>query len=145
MFAGQIESAVEEAITENLKEAILKLALSLESLPKRIPVDDIVSLNITFVNDFVLSNSSIGFEIDGLFTRRDQAWASKYYKEHLVHKVSSTPTDQNLKSNIYEGHFQALPCRDSSRMIGISIDEAVFHSASTLYFEVSSNLVWFMC
>ncbi|XP_021735242.1 putative BPI/LBP family protein At1g04970 isoform X1 [Chenopodium quinoa] len=141
VFAGQIESAVEEAITKNLNEAILKLALSLESLPKQIPVDDVASLNVTFVNDLLLSNSSIGFEINGLFTRRDQTLEYKY-KDHLFHKEGSfSPTDQKWKSNFYEEHVQALSCRDSSRMVGISIDEAIFHSASNLYFE-AGYLKW---
>lgn len=142
VFAGQIESAVEAAITKNLKEAIPKLALSLESLPKQIPIDDIASLNITFVNNFDLSNSSIGFEINGLFTRRDQAREYEFYKYPLVHeKGLFTQRDQKWILKFYEEHMQALSCPDSSKMIGISIDEAVFRSASNLYFE-AGYLQW---
>lgn len=132
---------MEEAITKNLEGAILKLASFLESLPKQMPVDDIASLNVTFVNGISLSNSSIGFEIDGLFSRRDQAWKYGFYRDLLFHREDLySSRDQKRKLNLYEEHLQALSCRDSSEMIGISIDESVFHSASTLYFEVSTNL-----
>jgi len=117
-FVGQIESAVETTITKKLKEEVLKLDSFLQSFPREIPVDDVASLNVTFINDPVLHNSSIALEMDGLFTPRDQFWKAKSYLEHL----------------------QTFLCDDSSKMIGISIDEAVFNSASTLYFEVSSSL-----
>ncbi|XP_010688946.2 putative BPI/LBP family protein At1g04970 isoform X2 [Beta vulgaris subsp. vulgaris] len=142
VFAEKIESAVEEAITKNLEGAILKLASFLESLPKQMPVDDIASLNVTFVNGISLSNSSIGFEIDGLFSRRDQAWKYGFYRDLLFHRKDLySSRDQKRKLNLYEEHLQALSCRDSSKMIGISIDESVFHSASTLYFE-AGYLQW---
>lgn len=112
-FVGQIEASVEQAINKKLREGILKLDSVIQSLPKGIPVDDIASLNVTFINDPILRDSSIGFEINGLFTPTDQKWKNKVYRKHL----------------------QDLSCDDPSKMIGISIDEAVFHSASTLYFE----------
>uniref|UniRef100_A0A7C8ZVV4 Lipid-binding serum glycoprotein C-terminal domain-containing protein n=1 Tax=Opuntia streptacantha TaxID=393608 RepID=A0A7C8ZVV4_OPUST len=120
-FVGQIESAVETTITKKLKEEVLKLDSFLQSFPREIPVDDVASLNVTFINDPVLHNSSIALEMDGLFTPRDQFWKAKSYLEHL----------------------QTFLCDDSSKMIGISIDEAVFNSASTLYFEAGC-LQWIL-
>ncbi|CAO2812804.1 unnamed protein product [Amaranthus hypochondriacus] len=142
IFAGQIESAVEEAITKNLKEAISKLDTSLESLPKQIPVDDIASLNVTFVNDIVLSNSSIGFEINGLFTRNDQTLNYKFMKNPIFYnKILSAQRDRDRNMKFFEEHLLVPSCQGTSKMMGISIDEAVFHSASTLYYE-AGYLQW---
>lgn len=132
---------MEEAITKNLKEAISKLDTSLESLPKQIPVDDIASLNVTFVNDIVLSNSSIGFEINGLFTRNDQTLNYKFMKNPIFYnKILSAQRDRDRNMKFFEEHLLVPSCQGTSKMMGISIDEAVFHSASTLYYEVKSNI-----
>ncbi|KAF5482545.1 hypothetical protein F2P56_003103 [Juglans regia] len=115
-FEGQIGSAVEKAITKKLDEGILKLDSFLQTLPKEIPVDDNASLNITFVNDPLLSNSSIVFEINGLFTGRKRAPVPKHRLE-------------NSQSSVF--------CPSSSRMLGITLDEAVFNSASAFYYNAS--------
>ncbi|XP_059452056.1 putative BPI/LBP family protein At1g04970 [Corylus avellana] len=115
-FEDQIGSAVENAITKKLEEGILKLDSFLQALPKEIPVDDNASLNVTFVKDPSLSNSSIGFEINGLFTER---------KRDLVPKYRSA----NTQPSVF--------CPDSSKMLGISLDEAVFNSASFLYYNAT--------
>ncbi|KAF3443371.1 hypothetical protein FNV43_RR13053 [Rhamnella rubrinervis] len=112
-FEEQIGSAVENAITKQLKEGSLKLDSFLQALPKEIPLDDTASLNVTFVNDPLLSNSSIGFEINGLVTPRQKVPVAKYYGK------DSQPL---------------LACSDS-KMLGISLDEAVFNSASTSFFN----------
>lgn len=117
-FEEQIGSAVESTITKKLKEGIIKLDSFLQALPKEIPVDNIASLNVTFVNDPLLSNSSIGFDINGLFTRANATTLPKYY-QNSRHPVS---------------------CTDPSKMLGISLDEAVLNSASALYFNVSLEI-----
>ncbi|KAG8642116.1 hypothetical protein MANES_12G056200v8 [Manihot esculenta] len=113
-FEEQIGAAVENAITKKLREGILKLDSFLQSLPKEVPVDDNASLNVTFVKDPLLSNSSIGFDINGLFTAR---------KKFLV------------PMNKYQSSQPSVFCKDSSKMLGISLDEAVFNSASALYYD----------
>lgn len=115
-FEGQIGSAVEKAITKKLDEGILKLDSFLQALPKEIPVDDNASLNITFVNDPLLSNSSIVFEINGLFTGRKRA----------------APVPKHLHANSQSLVF----CPNSSQMLGITLDEDVFNSASAFYYNV---------
>ncbi|XP_023874276.1 putative BPI/LBP family protein At1g04970 [Quercus suber] len=115
-FEEQIGSAVESAITKKLKEGILKLDTFLQALPKEIPVDDNASLNVTFVNDPLLSNASVGFEINGLFTERKRDPVLGYRHE-------------NSKTSVF--------CPDSSKMVGISLDEAVFNSASALYYNAT--------
>ncbi|KAI4305720.1 hypothetical protein L6164_029069 [Bauhinia variegata] len=114
-FEGNIGLAVENAIRKKLKEVVPKLDLFLRNLPKEIAVDDNAALNVTFVNDPLLSNSSIGFEINGLFMARNVAVPNYKYQ----HK--------NSKFSVF--------CPNSSKMLGISLDEAVFNSASALYYD----------
>lgn len=115
-FEGQIASAVESTLTKKLGEGILQLDSFLQGLPKEILVDDIAALNVTFVGEPSLSNASIGFDINGLFISRKKASVGKYY-----HKSSES----------------SLFCTDQSKMVEISLEEAVFNSASALYYNVS--------
>ncbi|GAB4825226.1 hypothetical protein Ancab_008101 [Ancistrocladus abbreviatus] len=118
-FMQQIESAVESAIPKKLKEGIVKLDSLLQSLPNEIPIDDVSFLNASFVSEPILSSTSIGFEINGLFTPRERKSVSDYYHKDFV----------------------TLSCEDPSKMLGILVDEAVFHSASALYFS-AGYLQW---
>lgn len=115
-FDEQIRSAVEDAITKNLEEGISKFNLFMQSLPKEIPVDEFVSLNVTFVNGPLLSNSSVEFEIDGLFTEN---------KKSAVSGLDYMGGNSEV----------VVPCQDSSQMLAISLDEAVFNSASSIYYN----------
>uniref|UniRef100_A0A5B7C379 BPI/LBP family protein n=1 Tax=Davidia involucrata TaxID=16924 RepID=A0A5B7C379_DAVIN len=119
-FEGQIGSAVETAIPKKLKEGVSNLDSLLQGLPKEISVDDVAALNVTFVSDPSLSSSSIGFEINGLFTRTKMDSFPNYYQK------SSQPS---------------VSCTDPSKMLGISLEEAVFNSASALYFN-SEFMQW---
>ncbi|XP_043691556.1 putative BPI/LBP family protein At1g04970 [Telopea speciosissima] len=113
-FEEQIRSSVETAITKKIKEGIMKLDSLLKTLPKEIHVDETAALNVTFVNEPVFSNSSVGFEIDGLFTAAD--------------KVVS-PGKYSMNSQ--------LPafCKCPTKMLEISLDEAVFNSVSNVYYN----------
>ncbi|EEF33422.1 Lipopolysaccharide-binding protein precursor, putative [Ricinus communis] len=113
-FEEQIGAAVESAITKKLREAILEFDSFLQALPKEIPVDDNASLNVTFVKDPSLSNSTIGFNINGLFTAKEKIPVP------MLNYKNSQPS---------------VFCTDPSKMLGISLDEAVFNSASALYYD----------
>ncbi|KAL5729775.1 hypothetical protein ACHQM5_002676 [Ranunculus cassubicifolius] len=117
-FEEQIIAAVESSISKKIREGILKLDSLLQTLPKEIPVDDIASLNATFVNDPSLGNSSIGIEIDGLFAKRNE----------LPKEFPALNYDQEKSKPL-------ATCKGSSKMIGISLNEAVFSSASVVYFN----------
>ncbi|KAK1389090.1 Lipid-binding serum glycoprotein family protein [Heracleum sosnowskyi] len=119
-FQGQIASAVENAIAKALEQGVLKLETFLEGLPKEIPVDDTASINVTLVNDPLISNNSIGLEINGLFTR----------------------TEKGKVSTVFHKNSQSLvSCTNSPKMLGILLDEAVFNSASALYYN-AEFMIW---
>lgn len=115
-FEDQIASAVETAVAKKLKDGTLKLDSFLQALPKEISVDDNASLNVTLIGDPLLSNSSIGFGINGLFT----------------------PSGNVTMAEHYHGSFQpSVLCNNLTKMLGISLDEAVFNSASALYYDAA--------
>lgn len=116
-FEDQIRSAVETAITKKITEGVSKLQLLLQSLPKKIDVDDGVALNVTFVNDPIFGDSSIEFDINGLFIPSYEVVLPRHsYKEAL----------------------SSISCLGASKMLGISLDEAVFNSASLVFFQAGS-------
>lgn len=113
-FKEQIASAVEDSVSKRIREGIIKLDSLLQSVPKEIPVDHVAALNVTFVKDPVSSNSSIDFEINGLFTAKDGIPApNNYHKKHRA----------------------PVSCTGPSKMIEISLDENVFNSATSVYFR----------
>lgn len=115
-FKGNIGSAVEDAVSKKIREGIPTLDNLLQTLPKTISIDETAALNISFVDNPVLSNSSIELEIDGLFTERNDV---------LVPQVYHRRSDISVSSG-------GLP-----KMINISLHENVFKSASEVYFAVS--------
>lgn len=111
-FEEEIAKAVGKAITKNLKTGVSKLASFLQTLPKQIPVYDNASLNVTFVNNPLLSDTSLGFEINGLFI------------------------DSKTDTRSYHNRLQPpVFCSNPSTMVGIALDEAVFRSAFALYYN----------
>ncbi|XP_022716829.1 uncharacterized protein LOC111275641 isoform X3 [Durio zibethinus] len=116
-FQGKIVSAVDDAIIKKIREGIIKLDSLLQSLPKQMKVNDVVALNVTFVDDPVLSTSSVELEINGLFNGADGISVSNY---HL------------------KGSQSFLSSKGSAKMVEISLHEKVFESAASVYFHVMS-------
>lgn len=116
-FENQIRSAVENVIIKKITEGTGKLNALLQSLPKLVDMGNIGALNVTFVDDPVVENSSIEFYVNGLFVQSTRALVASY-----LHKQSHSVC------SVY--------CGNTLKMLGISIDEAVFDSASTVLFEV---------
>ena len=110
-FKRKIASAVEDAISKKIRERIIKLYSLLQSLPKQVPVYSIAVLNVTFVDNPVLCNSSVEFEINGI--------------------VTGTAKDAFVVSNSnHKGWRGSTFCRSPAKMIQISLQETVFNSAS---------------
>ena len=88
----------------------------MQSLPKEVSINSIADLNVTFIGDPELSNSSLELDINGLFSVKDKIEVSK-----LKHENIKVP----------------FSCKAPTRMVGIGIHENVLESASMVYFEVS--------
>ncbi|CAL5063778.1 unnamed protein product [Urochloa decumbens] len=114
-FSNHIRSSVENAITQKIMEGALKLDSFLGNLPKKINLDSVAAMNVTFVNDPLFKSSSVEFDIDGLFIPSNETTA---------------PRDMLLGDIEF-----ALPFGSSSKMLWISLDEDVFNSVSALYFK----------
>ncbi|XP_020417130.1 putative BPI/LBP family protein At1g04970 isoform X3 [Prunus persica] len=115
-FEGQIVSAVEDNISKKIREGIMKLDFLLQSLPKQIALDDIAALNVTFVGNPVFSNSSIEFQINGLFMAPNDDFASSLYNK---------------------GSLDPVPFNAPAKMVEISLHENVFSSVSLVFFKAN--------
>ncbi|XP_057460947.1 putative BPI/LBP family protein At1g04970 [Actinidia eriantha] len=113
-FEKKIRASVEDAISRKIKFGIGKLDSKLQSLPKAVKVDKISALNVTFVGDLVVTNSSISLNVDGLFT----VWG---------HDVDFYHYARNSRAS--------MSCGGRPKMVGISIHENVLNSASLVHFK----------
>ncbi|KAH7674188.1 lipopolysaccharide-binding protein [Dioscorea alata] len=113
-FEGQIRSIVETAITKKITEGIVKLDSLLQTLPKKINVDKVASLNVTVVNGPLFGNSSVEVDINGLFIPS--------YDDAVI---------RYLNRNSQLSDF----CDGKLKMLEISLDEDVFNSGSKAYFK----------
>lgn len=121
-FEGTIISAVENAVSKKINDKIIKLDSVLQSLPKEVPITSIAALNITFLDDPKLSESSLDLEIDGLLSAKDETLVSNHYNKTLQPSFS---------------------CKEVDKMVGVSLHENVLKSASTVYFEVIFYSLYF--
>ncbi|KAK4279194.1 hypothetical protein QN277_016940 [Acacia crassicarpa] len=117
LFEGRIASAVEDTVSGKIREGISKLSSLLQSLPKEISLGKTAVLNVSFVNNPVLTNSSIEFEINGLVTGKNETLVPQGY--HREPEAS-------------------FSCGGLSNMIKISLHEDVLNSASLVYFNAGS-------
>ncbi|KAK6132984.1 hypothetical protein DH2020_033275 [Rehmannia glutinosa] len=115
-FEGKISSSVENAVSRKLKDAVVKLDSLLQSLPKEVPVTNIAALNVTFVDDPELTESSLDLEIDGLISAKHEVILSNHYHRLLQNSFS---------------------CKEADKMVKISLHEDVLKSGSSVYFEAS--------
>ncbi|KAE9584124.1 putative bactericidal permeability-increasing protein, alpha/beta [Lupinus albus] len=117
VFEGNIASAVEEAISKKIRDGITQLDTLLQSLPKTVSLDKTAVLNVSFVGNPVLTNSSIELEINGLFTGTSKVLVPQTY---------------------HRGPGISVLRPGSPRMIEISLHENVLKSASSVYFTADS-------
>ena len=117
-FQDLIESQIEEAVSKKITEGISKLDSLLQTLPKQIPVYNNVAMNVTFVGNPVLSNTSIELDINGLFV----------------------PTSDSDSSFCDKELVDLFAPNNSTKMVKISLHEKVFNSISSVFFNVSFAL-----
>ncbi|WVZ65350.1 hypothetical protein U9M48_014730 [Paspalum notatum var. saurae] len=121
-FSNHIRSSVENAITNKIMEGALKLDTFLGNLPKKVDLDKVAAMNVTFVNDPIFKSSSVEFDIDGLFVPSDENAVPRAF---LVGDTKFSSPFTKFSS----------PPETSSKMLWISLDEDVFNSVSDLYFK----------
>uniref|UniRef100_A0ACD6AK45 Uncharacterized protein n=1 Tax=Avena sativa TaxID=4498 RepID=A0ACD6AK45_AVESA len=114
-FEDDIRAAVEKVIPENIIGSTTKLDSFLQDLPRSVSLDNVTAVNMTFVNDPQYGNSSIEFDINGLF-------------------ASAVPKTSNLQKH----PMLSLSCGGASNMLLLSLDEAVFNSALDVYYKADS-------
>ncbi|CAN7106311.1 unnamed protein product [Brassica rapa subsp. narinosa] len=109
-FEKKIITTVEETVSNKILEKMKKLDAKLQSLPKEGKIDDNVAVNLTFTGSPVLDDSSVEVGINGLFMANGDGGK----------KVS--------------GSISPFLTPRVKRMVGISIEEEVFNSATLVYF-----------
>ncbi|KAM0917594.1 hypothetical protein ACQ4PT_009103 [Festuca glaucescens] len=117
-FEDDIRAAVEKVVPENIIGSTSKLDSFLQGLPRSVSLDNITALNMTFMNDPQYGNSSIEFDINGLFTSA----------------VAKT-------SNLQKHPQLSLSCGGASNMLLLSLDETVFSSALDVYYKVIKHMI----
>ncbi|WCJ37433.1 lipid-binding serum glycoprotein family protein [Euphorbia peplus] len=111
-FQKHIGVSAQSAISKKFRKQILKLNSFLQDVPKEIPIDEISSLNVTFLR----SKPPYIFDINGLFISRNRI-----------------PVPFPFRS--FRNSRPSVSCTERSKMIEISIHEDVLNSASTLYYD----------
>ncbi|XP_024976996.1 putative BPI/LBP family protein At1g04970 isoform X1 [Cynara cardunculus var. scolymus] len=119
-FEDDIVSAVEDTITKNVMDGVMKLDSISESLPKEIAFGDVATLNITITEGPIMTNTSLLIGIDGLFTQIGYGITSGRYGNSLLSTGS---------------------CNNAEKMVGISVHENVLNSASVVYFN-TNKMYW---
>ncbi|KAG5597919.1 hypothetical protein H5410_039151 [Solanum commersonii] len=120
-FEGRLSSAVENSISKKLREGIVKIDSSLQSLPKEIPIRNIAALNVTFVGDPQFRDSSLVLSINGLISAKEAYTAPPCY--HLFASL--------------EHLLASIPLKDPASMVTISLHEKVLASASSVYYDAN--------
>lgn len=119
-FEDLFTSAVEEAISNKIKEGTESFNSVLHSFPKEFPISNFAALNITLVGNPELSDSSLKLAIDGLFSAKEDIMGSKSHNSYL---------------------WDSLSCKNPPRMIMTSVNEHVLESAALIYFK-ADKLHW---
>ncbi|XP_022846038.1 putative BPI/LBP family protein At1g04970 isoform X2 [Olea europaea var. sylvestris] len=92
-FEGKIVSAVENAVSKKIKGGIVKLDSVLQSLPKEVPITNIASMNITFVDDPKEVDKMARISLhEGVL----KSASAVYFKAKKMHWIVDNISDQSL-------------------------------------------------
>ncbi|KZV36197.1 BPI/LBP family protein-like [Dorcoceras hygrometricum] len=105
-FEGKISSSIENAISKKLEDGVGNINSILRSLPKEVYVVHFARLNITFVDDPELSDSSLDLKINGLFSRRDEELTSQYQRS-LQSTLLFTTVDKMVRISLHEDFLKS--------------------------------------
>lgn len=104
-FEDLIQSAIEDVVSDKIRGVFTTVDSVLHSLPKEFVVRDIAAMNITFVDEPIVSKSSIELDINGLFTAADHLTSSFYHKrseKHVAYGASSKMVDILLHEKVLD-------------------------------------------
>ncbi|XP_019183551.1 PREDICTED: putative BPI/LBP family protein At1g04970 [Ipomoea nil] len=113
-FEGKLVSAVEDAVSTRIGDGVVKLDSVLQSLPNEIQITEFASLNVSFIGDPVMSNSSVVLAINGLLNNTNESILLKHYHGLLLPLIAR---------------------KDPDGMITIFLHENVIKSALSVYFK----------
>eukprot|EP00850_Spirogloea_muscicola_P023174 SM000334S12543 [mRNA] locus=s334:24154:27375:- [translate_table: standard] len=116
-FHNHLRAAVETAINKAVLRATKKLDMYLHDLPRKVPVDDTLAIDVTLVEDPIVKSKYMSFALRGEFLG-----------------LSSTSKFPFHPPSLPEGAF----CGASERMLTITISGAVLNSATAAYYEEGS-------
>uniref|UniRef100_K7LA86 Lipid-binding serum glycoprotein C-terminal domain-containing protein n=1 Tax=Glycine max TaxID=3847 RepID=K7LA86_SOYBN len=92
-FEGDIASAVEEGISEKIKEGIVNIDNLLQSLPEKISLDKTAALNVSFVGNPVL--------------RKNEVLVPRGYQKGVKISAACGGLQKMLKVSIHENVFKS--------------------------------------
>lgn len=119
-FDEEIRAVIEAAISNRVRISAEQLDNYLEALPRFLPIDDVSAIDVTIVQDPLVSPTFLSVGVRGEFTS-------------LGNSSNFTFPDHGLQPGLF--------CSDSSKMVTIALCDYVINSAATVYYEVhASNL-----
>jgi hypothetical protein len=115
-FEEQIRTAIESTISKQVEASAEKLDTFLQALPRFLPIDDISAIDVTIVDNPMVSSSFLSVGVHGEFSPR-------------LGKPLSNFTFPEY------GLQPGLSCSDSSKMVTIALCDYVVNSAAVVYYE----------
>ena len=114
-FDEEIRAVIEAAISKRVLISAEQLDNYLEALPRFLPIDDVSAIDVTIVQDPLVSPTFLSVGVRGEFTS-------------LGNSSNFTFPDHGLQPGLF--------CSDSSKMVTIALCDYVINSAANVYYEV---------
>uniref|UniRef100_A0A7I4EBQ8 Lipid-binding serum glycoprotein C-terminal domain-containing protein n=1 Tax=Physcomitrium patens TaxID=3218 RepID=A0A7I4EBQ8_PHYPA len=119
-FDEEIRAILEAAITKRIIASIAQLDNNLQLLPRYLPIDDVSAVDVTIVQDPLVSLTFLSVGVRGEFTS-------------LSKPSNFTFPDHGLPPGLF--------CNDSTKMVTIALCDYVINSAAAVYYE-AGYLEW---
>ena len=114
-FDEEIRAVIEVTISNKILVSAEQLDNYLQGLPRFLPIDDVSAIDVTIVEDPVVSPTYLSVGVMGEFTS-------------LGNASNFTFPDHGLQPGMF--------CSDSKKMVTIALCDYVINSAAAVYYEV---------
>ena len=114
-FDEEIRAAIEAAISKRIIASADELDEYLQALPRNLPIDDVSAVDVTIVEDPMVSPAFLSVGVKGEFSSLEKS-------------VNFTFPDHGLEPGLF--------CSDSTKMVTIALMDYVINSATDVYYEV---------